>query len=435
MALRAGEEDSICLKLPRGFKCTLFKKGLSRYEKLSYPARFGVYHEVSGHGLTVHFNLRAQPVYLQSTAASWPHPHDWIKITPSGKMLYLSSGSYLDGFSLYGEHFIPVPDHASNSLFPIDPFSLAEVREAALRLHGWIGKLASALHATDIPPQATAFVKGLKQACPQGSQPAMQFHTAIRGTVPVLPPDTRHSMYDVIPLIISDGCLSNCGFCSIKTGAPFRERNLDEIREQSDHIVEFLGPDLPNFNAVFLGQNDALACRPSLIQFAVSKALTAFDIKKSFIRDPALFMFASVKSLLSTSESTLHMLEDSGLRCYINVGFESFHQPTLDIIKKPVSAHDVRRAFQKALDINSCFSHIEITGNFVLGNCLPDKHIDLLFQTLTQPAAWRREDRLITIYLSPLSGHRDESRQMLRMARTLQHASATPCYLYLLTGL
>ncbi len=435
MALRAGEEYNICLRLSDGFNCTLFKQGLSRYEKLSYPVRFGVYHEVSGRGLTVHFNLRGHPVYLQSTAASWPHPHDWIKITPSGKMLYLSSGSYLDGFSLYGEHFIPVPDHSSNSLFPFDPFSLAEVREAAKRFKGWVDELMSALSAAPTP-QALAFLSALKQTCTHPLQSAMRFHAAIRGTVPVLPPDTRHTMYDVIPLIISDGCLSNCGFCTIKTGTPFRERSFDEIREQADNTVEFLGPDLRNFNAVFLGQNDALACSHSLIDFAVSLSLSRFEIKNSLIREPVLFMFGSVNSLLAASESTFHMIEGSGLRCYINIGFESFHQPTLDLLKKPVNASDVRLAFQKALDINHCFSHIEITGNFVLGASLPDEHNEMLSQTLTQPAAANTHGgQTITIYLSPLSGHRDESRQMLRTVRTLQQTSNIPCYLYLLTGL
>jgi len=434
MALPTGEEDSISLKLTDGFNCTLFKQGLTRYEKLSYPVRFGVYHEVSGRDLTVHFNLRGHPVYLQSTAASWPHPHDWIKITPSGKRLYLSSGSYLDGFSLYGEHFIPVPDHSSNSLFPLDPFGLPEVIEAERRYTGWIDGLMSALSAAPAPP-AIAFLKVLRQTCTHPLQSAMRFHTAIRGTVPVLPPDTRHTVYDVIPLIISDGCLSNCGFCTIKTGTPFRERGLEEIREQADSTVAFLGPDLRNFNAVFLGQNDALACSHSLIDFAISLSLSKFEVKNSLIKEPALFMFGSVKSLLAARESTFHTIEASGFRCYINIGFESFHQPTLDLLKKPANASDVRLAFQKALDINRRFSHIEITGNFVLGTSLPDEHNEILSLTLMQPAPTAHEGQAITIYLSPLSGHRDESRQILRTVRTLQQTSNTPCYLYLLTGL
>ena len=435
MALRPGEEDSIRLNLPQGFRCSLYRQGLRTYEKLSYPARFGRYHEISGHNLTVHFNLRVQPVFFQATHA-WPHPHDWIKITPSGRMLYLSSGSYIDGFSLYGEHFIPVPSNTSNSLFPHDPFGIPEVKEAVSRLDTWMQTLVTALETSNLIPDPE-LLQRMKQALPDGSaRHAAMFHRAIQGTVPVLPPDARHVQYDVIPLLISDGCLSNCGFCTIKTAAPFRERSRAEIRAQVENTVKFLGPDLHNFNSVFMGQNDALACSPALLEYAVSLAFTKFDMEHSWLNNPSLFLFASVHSLLNADEAIFQALDDSGFRCYINTGFESFHQPTLDLLRKPVKASDTRRAFNKALDINSRFSNIEITGNFVIGTTLPEEHYRILAATLGQNCPIPKQaSSPITVYLSPLAGHTQDARRVLRSARQLQQESRVPCFLYLLAGI
>ena len=47
---------------------------------------------------------------------------------------------------------------------------------------------------------------------------ADQLHRLIGGQVTVLPPDTRHVDYEVIPIIVADGCLYHCGFCRVKTG-------------------------------------------------------------------------------------------------------------------------------------------------------------------------------------------------------------------------
>jgi hypothetical protein len=435
MALRTGEEDSISLTLPQGFRCLLSRQGLASYEKLSYPARFGRFHEISGHGLTVQFNLRAQPVFFQATHASWPHPHDWIKLTPSGSMLYLSSGSYLDVFSLYGEHFIPVPSAPSNSLFPHDPFGIPEVKDSVNRIDVWMESLVSALETCTVTP-ARIFCEALKRAIHNRTHRAATFHRAVHGTVPVLPPDTRHVNYDVIPLLISDGCLSNCGFCTIKTAAPFRERSRDEIKEQAKNTVNFLGPDLNNFNSVFLGQNDALACSPSLLEYAVSLAFSTFQIERSWLKNPSLFLFASVHSLLNADKTAFTALQNSGFRCYINIGFESFHQPTLDMLRKPARVSDVQRAFKKALDINSRFSNIEITGNFVIGTSLHRRHNEMLAAVLQQPYAARNlPASSITVYLSPLAGDREDARRILRMARDLQQQSRVPCFLYLLAGL
>ncbi len=419
----------------RGFNCTLYEQGLRQYEKLSYPARFGVFHRIKGHGIEVHLNLRCQPLFFQATTPDWPHPHDWIHQTPSGRLLYIASGSYLDAFSLYGQHFIPVPERCTNSVFPHDPFSDSTVRRTIDRLDHWFLELSDALgHAEH--PKAKWFRNRLSNAMTHAPIRASRFHSAIRGTVPVLPPDARHAEYNVIPLLISDGCLANCGFCTIKSAAQFRERDTKEIEAQAEAIVRLLGPDLPNFNSVFLGQNDALACRTEIIAHAVRVARSEFHIENSYIKSPMLFMFASTRSLLDADETVFEIMEDSGFICHVNTGFESFHQPTLDRLKKPASSSEVLDAFRRATWIGSRYRNVRVTGNFVIGPSLGEEHSGQLIDTVRKihmEYGNKAPSALPQIYLSPLAG--ENGRESLRLSREIQHALPVPSFLYLLAGL
>ena len=98
------------------------------------------------------------------------------------------------------------------------------------------------------------------------------FHRMIGGTISVLPPDARHVDYDVIPVNISDGCLYNCRFCSVKTGKGFRLRDKEDIETQIRHLQAFYGSDIRNFNSIFLGQHDALHAGLDVIAFAAEAA-------------------------------------------------------------------------------------------------------------------------------------------------------------------
>jgi hypothetical protein len=71
---------------------------------------------------------------------------------------------------------------------------------------------------------------------------ANQLFSIISGRVSVLPPDTRHVDYEVIPLMLADGCLYNCKFCCVKTGLQFQTRSRDDILKQSETVKDFLRP-------------------------------------------------------------------------------------------------------------------------------------------------------------------------------------------------
>nr|CBX29241.1 hypothetical protein N47_J02220 [uncultured Desulfobacterium sp.] len=61
-------------------------------------------------------------------------------------------------------------------------------------------------------------------------------HSIIGSSISVLPPDTRHSDYDVIPVIIADGCIYNCNFCSVKSGEKINIRDEANISRQLNHL-------------------------------------------------------------------------------------------------------------------------------------------------------------------------------------------------------
>jgi hypothetical protein len=129
-------------------------------------------------------------------------------------------------------------------------------------------------------------------------------------------------------------------------------------------------------------------------------------------------------------------MESSGLRWYINIGFESFHQSSLETLKKPLTSQDVKKAFSKAVEINMMFRNIEISGNFVLWNTLSEEHIHLIKENLSGNAAKTSGQLPMTIYLSPVTGqYGDDSGTIMKMVKDIQRNCHAPCFLYLLTGL
>ena len=84
-------------------------------------------------------------------------------------------------------------------------------------------------------------------------------HRIIGATLPVLPPETIDVDYEVIPLILTEGCAYNCRFCLFKTTGGFRVRSPRNIAAQIRSLKDFYGADLINYNSLMLGQNDALA--------------------------------------------------------------------------------------------------------------------------------------------------------------------------------
>jgi radical SAM superfamily enzyme YgiQ (UPF0313 family) len=262
-------------------------------------------------------------------------------------------------------------------------------------------------------------------------------HDLIGGPVTVLPPDSRHVDYELIPVIVADGCLYNCGFCRVKSGQDFKPRTRKGILEQMKNLKRFYGKDLHNYNAIFLGHHDVLWAGRELIEFAAKKAYEIFDLEHSYLRGCNLFFFGSVDSLIHSKERLFESLNSLPFSTYINIGLESGDPATLALLKKPVAVGMVQEAFARMLEVNRKYEKVEVTANFVFGDDLPPSHLTSLFD-LTR----KRFDFPCykgALYLSPLMDGETRAwearREMLRNFRKVKAESHLPTFIYLIQKL
>lgn len=248
----------------------------------------------------------------------------------------------------------------------------------------------------------------------------------------VLPPDTRHVDYDVIPLMVADGCLYHCGFCCIKSRRRFQCRSKDKIERQIRRLKRFYGADLRNYNALFLGNHDALAAGSETVCYAATNAYQTFGFERSLIKNPVLLIFGSVDSLLNAGNKLIEILDRIPFYTYINIGLESVDSATLALIEKPLEPLQIKDAFQKMLDINRQYLNIEVTANFLLGEHLPPTHHYALVELIRSNLS--RFYNKGAIYLSPLNTSQNRS-ELLRQFVEIKTKSRLPTYLYLIQRL
>jgi len=202
-------------------KISLKHEGSKNYTKTSYPVRYGLYSEIEYNGFRFQFNLNGEVKYIAGTSPDWPHLAEWLKRTPGNDWLYYSTGNYYAGVvDLLGEYYFPFPAYPTNCLFKENPFvcpnvitALKEMENIASLAHEQSKNYRSAEHQelndflTLIEKKSTGHLRNR----------ADKLHRILKAQVSVLPPDCRHVDYDVIPVMISDGCLYNCSFCEVKS--------------------------------------------------------------------------------------------------------------------------------------------------------------------------------------------------------------------------
>ncbi len=258
---------------------------------------------------------------------------------------------------------------------------------------------------------------------------AETFHRIVGGRFPVLPPDTRHVAYNVVPLRVTEGCLYHCRFCRVKDQKEFTTRSGESIIAQIGGLKTFFGPDLVNFNALFLGDNDALGADKDLLLFGVDRAMAELALDGSYMAGCNLFLFGSVDSFLEADMRFFDALGGRNCRTYINIGLESADPETLDAIGKPLTADLVKRAFGKMVEINRRCGAVEMTANFLMDDSLPAGHypafLDLVGKGVDQPTGKG------TLYLSPLCDTPPTQRTLFYFNQ-LQAMSRLPVYLYLI---
>ena len=405
-------------------------QGELKHRKVSYPPLVGRYHRLTLPGFVLYYDQNGDIKYIHGRGRDWPHPSEWLKRTLGNTWVYYFSGRYTeDLYDWLGEHYLPCFRYASNSLWQVDPFA-EEAVQRALAVWRDAPFLAERHLDSGAPERIRRFLR-LVQTRGENvhRRNAEELWRVLGDRVRVLPPDTRHVDYEVLPLIIADGCLYNCSFCRVKSGRAFRSRSEAEVREQLGGVRDLFGEDMVNLNAAFLGQDDALHAGRERVEGAARMCLEA--LRDSPLQERYLFLFGSVRSLLASPEELWRSLADMPCRTYVNVGLESVDQETLDELGKPVGSGEVKEAFCRMLELNERCERVEVSANFVVDPDLPRSHWTGLEKLLRDVPERPRSKG--TVYLSPLRGGR--KREHMRLIQTLKMRSRLPVYLYLIQQL
>ncbi len=414
---------------------TIEKEGAGRFTKASYPIRFGKYSEIRTSDFEFQFNLNGEIKFIRGLSGRWPHPSEFLKRTDGNDWLFYSVGAvigYKGIVDCIGEYYIPCLSYPSNSVWEFNPYTHPDILQgfaAWSQLYAELYNIRQNRAPANIKEFVTLIFNNHENAL---HEHAKKLHSIIGGPVSVLPPDTRHVDYEIIPLMISDGCLYQCNFCGVKSNHRFKPRPKDDILRQIRQLKRFYDRNLYNYHALFLGNHDALGAGDDLIRMAVSEAAAGFGLDTSPSMTPLLFLFGSVDSLLKTGNGLLDTLNRSPFYTYINIGFESVDATTLKKIDKPLDTVKIQNAFQKMLDINRNYSDIEITGNFLLGERFPPEHnlsLAELLSRITGPLHKKGG-----VYLSPLMDSRNRE-ALLKPFFEIKEQSRLPTYLYLIQRL
>ena len=145
------------------------------------------------------------------------------------------------------------------------------------------------------------------------------------------------------------------------------------------------------------------------------------------MKDYSIYLFGSPDSFLNSSDSLYERLENTGADIYINLGLESFYQNTLDYIRKPITEQQVHQSFNRMMEINHRFNHIEITANFVLGDNLPSDHYSKFIQIARDGV--NKPQIKGTLYFSPLLSN-NFSKNIFFYFNQIKRLSRYPTFLY-----
>ncbi len=413
-------------------RCTLNKQGASTYHKVSYPIRYGRFCEIEDPSYIFQFTPNGEIKFIQGKNGTWPHPAEWLKRTAGNDWVYYFSGGYTNVADCLGEYYVPCLPYGSNSLWTRDPFSDPQVLEGFQAWTALRDRAETWSRSSDISPELAGFLSAVSRKGPEVLwQRALKLFAILGGRVSVLPPDARHVDYDCIPVMIADGCLYNCGFCSVKSNTEFAQRSRANIQQQIQGLRSLYSRELVNQASVFLGLHDGLACSPDLIEFGALEAWKGLDLEQSCLDEHGLFIFGSVDSMLQAPESLWQRLNSLPFTTWVNLGLESADQATLDLLRKPITRAQVRESFERLLEINQSCHNIEVTANFVMGPSLPESHWESVSELISERLDRRRNKG--AVYFSPLE--RTRPKEQLRFFQRIKRMSRLPAYLYLIQRL
>jgi hypothetical protein len=410
---------------------TLNKHGAREYTRMSFPLHAGLFSEIETPDYLLHFNLNNEILRAKGKGKSWPHPHEWLKRNMGNDWIYYSTGGYTGVFEATGEYYLPNLPYTTNGLLGGNPFKLEPIDKL---ITSWPDILTGILNSThELPEDINGFLhNALANTSQKLAAKADRLFSICGGRSTVLPPDARHVDYNVIPITVATGCLYKCRFCEVKNKLPFHPKSHKEITRQICTLKTVYGRDLLNYNALFLGEHDALQAGPALLLHALKEAYSQLNLSHTYLRGCSAFLFGSVTSLLNSPDSFFTELQSLPYSSYINIGLESADQATLDILGKPLTTALVTEAFRRIQDINDRFSKIEITANFVIDDDLPRNHLPA-FLALVRDSLPRKKPKGC-VYLSPLKFGQPSRSQTFGFNR-LKVLSRVPTYLYIIQRL
>lgn len=411
------------------FSVELGCQGENEYIKASFPVKYGLFSRFETRDIVFEFNLNHEIRHAKAKTKKWIHPSEWLKRSIGNDWIYYSTGGYSGVFEALGEYYLPNLMYPTNSLLGGKPFETRPIQNIIKNWHSIICDTC-----TDVLPDPFKnWFKNVQANAPDVlEKKAAQLFNINGSRASVLPPDARHVDYNIIPVNISDGCLYKCRFCKIKNKKPFSVRSLKNIETQIQTLQSLYGPDILNYNALFLGEHDALNSPDEIIFKTLENSCTQLGLKQSFMKGAFLFLFGSVDSLLNKNNAFFKELDKTGFQTFINIGLESCDPATLDRLGKPLTEQKVIQAFEKIQTINAMTSSVEITCNFIMDEGLPSTHYPAMMSLIRDNVT--RSMPKGTIYLSPLKfGH--PSRQVLYDFYKLKTQSRFPLFLYLIQRL
>ena len=418
-----------------GIQIALGKEGARAYSKVSYPLRYGRFAEIKTPEHVFQFNLNGELKFISGRGRNWPNPSEWLKRTITDDWVYYSTGGYEGVFDCLGEYYVPCLSYPTNNFSACDPFHDNAVLSA---IQAWelLPERLTGLKGGSLPTELGEFLEVVISNSPgELHKKSRRIREILGDDITVLPPDARHVDYDVIPLLIADGCLYRCRFCRVKSRFHFKERSREDIRRQVKELKDFFGRDISNYNSLFLGQHDALNASAELVEFAARYAYDAFELGSSHLEGPCLFLFGSVDSVIKSDDSVFERINRLPFRTYINVGLESSDAKTLHQLGKGIATEAVERAFGRILEINNRYEKVEMTSNFVFGDNLPEGHMQSFFNLMEKN--FSHPFYKGTIYFSPLMDIKNGGwkKNIKREFFKLKVRIPVPSFLYLIQRL
>ena len=147
------------------------------------------------------------------------------------------------------------------------------------------------------------------------------------------------------------GCSHNkCTFCGMYKGKRYRERSVDEIKEDLLMAKDFYG----DVKRLFLADGNALAMDTSKLLEIIEFANNLFNLER-------ISMYATPQDLLKKNEEELKMLKDAGLKL-LYVGIESGDDEILKEVRKGVTSKQIVEGCRKAIKCGIDLSVTIITG-------------------------------------------------------------------------